>query len=240
MVYDGRAMNESGLENIRTGRLSRVLSIGLASVIVILCGIGLVISVKDFPSWAHSRWTIAIVVLDFVSYTIAAASFGGLIGLLCGSWLSRRFIIIFWTSVGQFAPAVGLMLAMIVDPEIPVAVEQIVPFFAAAGVAGLIYGIVAARGRTGLTRRSRRFAIVGAVLGAALGFAGLLLARFSRPMLHYSPFNVPDMTTPGTIVVICIVSALLCAVIGAAIGADRRNWIGFPVEVADVGPDHSC
>jgi len=232
MVYDAGAMSEFSFDDIRTGRLSCVLSIGLSVAIGVIGAVGLFVTAADSDSWLHSPWTIAAAIDNLLTYTIAFAALGGLIGLLFRSWLSRRFIIIFWTTVGLFAPALGLLLAITLTLDIRIEIERILPLFAATGAAGFVFGIISARTRTGLTGRSRRMVILGAPIGGMLGLAAMILARAGERLLRDPNIRIHEVGGPsGAIIVVSIVSAILGAAISAALGADRREPVGFPMQV---------
>ena len=89
-------------QQIRTGRLSLALSIGLAGVVAVPFVVAFIGWARQSRAWQLDLFTAASA-LNFVAYIALAATIGALIGLMCGSWLSRHYLWIFCAAIGFFA-----------------------------------------------------------------------------------------------------------------------------------------
>src|SRR5436190_8623620 len=173
-------------QQIRTGgRLSLALSIGLAGVVAVPFVVAFIGWARQSGAWQLDLFTAASA-LNFVAYIALAATIGALIGLMCGSWLSRHYLWIFSAAIGFFAPAVALLCVTIAKPELSLDGSRLLPLLAATGVSGLIFGIVTSRARTGMARRSRRMAIFAALAGAPAGVALFVVAKIAQSLIASS------------------------------------------------------
>lgn len=153
--------------------------------------------------------------LKTTNITLAACTAGAMIGLFCGSPLSRGFCLIFGGMIGAFiAPIVmtGLWLGWPFGPTTAAVVERILLWAWTASIAlGAVLGLVQSRRIGGLARPSRRAAARG-LLYTAIGmipvsFMWVLVVphhiRAAVPFWDLLLLLIPLLLTPP-----CIFAAL--------------------------------